>query len=85
MYICTTFLLLDWGFSTFIGAQKISGKWQWQGRVTEPLAYDWWGDNQPSGGEDQDCLNVGKAVQFKFNNVYCQNILYFFCEKASNS
>ena len=85
MYICTTFLLLVWGFSTIIGARKISGKWQWQGRVREQIIYDWWGDNQPSGGADRDCLNVGKAVQFKFNNVYCQNILYFFCEKASNS
>ena len=83
MYICATLLLLDWGFSTFLGARKVSGQWRWQGRVTERIAYDWWATNQPSGGS-QICLGTSEWDKYKFNDVFCDSEKYFLCEKASN-
>ena len=83
MFLCTALLLLDWEIGAFIGGRKVNGIWRWHGRLTEPLAYTWWGNNQPSGG-GQDCMGASSVVQYKFNDLFCGNKKYFFCEKASN-
>ena len=81
-YIDNT-LFLDWQFSVFIGIHKVNDIWRWQGRLTEPITYGWWGDNNPSGG-DRYCIGVGPNVKYKFNDFHCQNEKYFFCERVGN-
>ena len=77
-------LFLDWQFSAYIGARKESGQWRWQGRVTGWLTYDWWADGKPSL-ENKNCLHVGGPIGYKFNNRFCGNPKYFYCERVRNS
>ena len=77
------FPLLDWQFPAFLGIQNVSGLFRWQGRLTEPITYEWWNDNNPTGGE-RYCINVGPNSKYQFNDLPCEMSMYFFCEKESN-
>ena len=81
MHICNNVLLLDWQSLSFIGARTVNGMWRWDGRVTEPITYEWWGESQPTE-KSQYCM--GTSAEYKFRNIYCHGQKNFFCERVHN-
>ena len=76
------FLRIDWQGPSFIGARRVDGIWEWQGRISEPMTYnEWWDFNEPSG--DGDCTDFNGFQ--RFNDLNCNQHLTFFCETKRNA
>ena len=65
----------------WLGGQLVGNQWQWQGRITDPILYGFWGDSEPNGDGEEKCLDTN--ADFTWNDHEC-NLTYQFtlCERV---
>ena len=65
----------------WLGGQLVGNQWQWQGRITGPVLYGFWGDSEPNGDGEAKCLDTN--ADFTWNDHFCNQTYQFtLCERV---
>ncbi|XP_060583210.1 perlucin-like protein [Ruditapes philippinarum] len=78
----STFAEIKDVFGVWIGGSDMQneGSWIWE-HSKASIVFSNWGQNEPNGNKDENCLHLYKYIDWDWNDTICQLKMGFICEK----